>query len=495
MGVKMKKYYDLALIMKKKVYANGNVEFIPFKLVEGTFDKEEETFVDMDGTAYYHIIENPPSIGFACRDNIEMYRKNYPYLPLPLLKSKIFNTVKDYSYMYCFKKSGNIMVPGIIRVDTNKKEDNTRFFLDTDLVGFYSETFPGFLNEVLGVPRDDTAVDNEKVSDMSLGDSTMDVSKMYDELTSKVIDQDEPISKILTAIWKQYNNFSDNKSRNMLINGSTGVGKTEIFRILTKMLNIPYYMTAATDYSATGYIGKSVEDMLQGLLRNANYDIESAQRGILVIDEIDKLAESNKNSSQINQKDVQEALLKLLEDGVFSLNVNGKVCEFDTSKLLVIGMGSWSRIELEEKRPVGFDAKPIKKEYKDITRDDMVSSGMIPELIGRFPVVVQMNELGYESFVRILNSENNMLNLNKRFFSDKGISLVVSDEAIEAIARKAHKQKYGARSLDEIIETMLSAASFEIAKNPGLYSELIVTPETIQDNKKYMLVRRKEEQK
>ena len=324
-------------------------------------------------------------------------------------------------------------------------------------------------------------------------DTAIDIAKIYSEVTSNVIDQDEPIRKILTAIWKQYNNFSENKSRNILINGSTGVGKTETFRQLTKRLQVPYFMTSATEYTATGYIGKSVDDMLIGLLKNANYDLEKAQRGILIIDEIDKLSEANKSSSQINQRDVQEALLKILEDGVFAIKANDREYMFDTKGLMVIGMGSWSRIELKETRPVGFDSKPTKKEYKDITREDIVSAGMIPELIGRFPTIVQMNELGFDSFIRILNSENNTLSMNKKFLSTKGVTLTADDDTLKEIALLAMKQKYGARSLDEIVETALSVASFEIASNPDKYSELIISPETIKDNKKYTLVRRKED--
>ena len=494
----MKNYNDIAVIMKKIMYQDGSIEYVPLQVLEGTYDAEDYAFIDLDGTPYYHIIENPGSIGFMYRENIMNYKKNFPYLTPSLIKAFMLNSVKKYTFRYCLSANENKMVPTILFNKKNGKEE-VKLLLDNDIIAYYLEEFPTFVEGIFSkvVENEESpspvSAENKELS-KSLNDA-LDIAKIYAELTSKVIDQDEPISKILTAVWKQYNNFSDNKSRNILINGSTGVGKTETFRLLTKMLKVPYYMTATTDYTAAGYIGKSVEDMLIGLLKNANYDLEKAQRGILIIDEIDKLSETNKNHSQINQKDVQEGLLKILEDGVFTINVNNKEYEFDTKNLLVIGMGSWSRIELEEKRPVGFESKPVKKEYKDITREDIVAAGMIPELIGRFPNVVQMNELNYDSFIRILKSENNMLTVNKRFFRNRGVSLTVSDEAIDAIARKAHKQKYGARSLDEIIETALSIASFEIAKNPNVYSELIITPETIENNKKYTLVRRKEEQK
>lgn len=491
----MRDFYEIALIMKKIVYENGNIEFVPLQVLEGTYDEEEGAFIDFDGTPYYHIIENPESVGFLYRDNISNHKKNYPYLTSKLIKALILKTSKKYTYTYNFCKKDDTIVPTILFM--KNKENSEKLLLDRDILEYYTEVCPEFIAAILGEENelgDDIEV-NDKNNLSDSVDTAIDVAKIYSELTSKVIDQDEPIRKILTAVWKQYNDFSDKKSRNILINGSTGVGKTETFRLLTKMLKVPYFMSSATEYSATGYIGKNVEDMLIGLLKNANYDLEKAQRGILIIDEIDKISQSGRSTSQINQRDVQEALLKILEDGIFNLNVNNREYTFDTSKVMVIGMGSWSRIELKETRPVGFDSKPTKKEYKDITREDIVAAGMIPELIGRFPTIVQMNELNHESFIRILHSENNLLNLNKRFLKGRGIELTVQEKALNEIADKAIKQKYGARSLDEIVETALSLASFEIASNPEKYSELIITPETIHDNKKYILIKKQEKEK
>lgn len=476
-------YNELAVLFKKIIYNDASVEYIPECVIEGTYNEEIGLFIDKDGTPYNNVIESPNGYGYLFRDYMEDLRSKYPNIPVSLLKLLVLKSSKRYFYTYCFAKKDDILCPIILHKKKNGTDKGT-LVLDKDILEYYMKNYPEFISQIL---NNDESVNTERKEVAT----TIDINKIYNELTQSVIDQDEPIRKILTAIWKQYNNFSDTKSRNILINGSTGVGKTQTFRLLTKMLKVPYYMTSATEYTAEGYIGKSVTDMLVSLLRNANYDLEAAQRGILIIDEIDKLSESNGRSSQINQRDVQEALLKILEDGVFAITVNEHDYMFDTSKLMIIGMGSWSRIELKEERPVGFEAKPKKKEYKDITREDIVNSGMIPELIGRFPTIVQMNELNYDSFIRILKSENNILNINKKFLETKGIDLKIDEEALKEIALLAIKQKYGARSLDEIVETALSVASFEIATNPELYSELIITPETIKDNKKYTLVKRK----
>lgn len=492
----MKNYYDIALIMKKIVDLDGGIEYIPIQILEGTYDEDNNTFIDLDGTPYIHIIENPETIGFLYRDNILNYKKNYPHLNSFFIKKLMFRTVKKYMYKYCFLKREDKLIPAIMHSKINGQE-GLNLLLDNEILQFYVEEYPEIITEIFKDSFEDAEKkdENSKATTPNINkqvEAAMDIAKMYQELTAHVIDQDEPIRKILTAIWKQYSNFSSEKSRNILINGSTGVGKTETFRRLVKMLDIPYFMTSATEYTAAGYIGKSVEDMLIGLLKNANYDLEKAQKGILIIDEIDKLSESNKGHSQINQRDVQEALLKILEDGTFNLNVNGKEYAFNTSKIMVIGMGSWSRIELKETTPIGFGQKTIKKEYKDITREDIVAAGMIPELIGRFPVIVQMNELDLDSFIRILKTEGNTLSLNRTFLNNNGVNLVIDDEVLKTIALRAAKQKYGARSLDEIVETALAAASFEIASNPNLYEQLIITPETIEDNKKYTLIRKRE---
>lgn len=187
---------------------------------------------------------------------------------------------------------------------------------------------------------------------------------------------------------------------------------------------------------------------------------------------------------------MQEGLLKILEDGKFVVRWNNKNYEFDTSRLLVVGMGSFSRIILNNK-VIGFEKNEQKRQYKDLTRNDFIENGMIPEFIGRFPTIVQMNELDYYSFLKILDtSKNNAFALNKSFLERQGIKLTLEEGVKAAIAKKAVKDNFGARSLDEIIDRALSIASFEIAKNPELYEEPIITEDTIKDNNSYKLVRK-----
>lgn len=477
----MKKYQEFAVIFKIS-YQNEEIKYIPYNIIFGNYDEEAKVFVDKNDTPYYHIIDMPENYGFACRNDISRITKAYPHVPLKLSKALLLNAMKKYNYHLGIE--GETQTP-IILIE-NQKEKSQEIFLEQDIMKYYQEKYPNFIEEFK------TSEEKEEQEEDKNTEITINIENLYKKVTENVIDQDEPIRKILTAIWKQYSNFSENKSRNIFINGSTGVGKTEIFRTLTKELDIPYVMTSATEYTANGYVGKSVTDMLVNILDRADGNLERAQKGIIIIDEIDKIASQSSSSSQVNQRDVQEALLKLIEDGKFDISYKNQKYVFDTSKLMIIGMGSFSRIEIKEEKVVGFEQKAKKKTYKELTREDFIKNGMIPELIGRFPIIVQMNDLNYDSFVKILKeAKHNALNLNKNFLQNQGIKLSLNEETISAIANKAVKDKFGARSLDETIETALSVASFEIASNPGLYDELVITPETITDNKKYKLIRKK----
>ena len=482
---------ELAVLFTTYINQYEIKEFIPIKVISGKYDESKKLFMSDDGKTYYHMIDVMEGEGYMYRASIDIYRKKYPNMPDVLIKKLFLLGIRKLRFNLAISKD-EIPLIMFARIGTN---DVGKAVLDSDLLAFYEMYYPNFYNKIMQMVRGDE-VDEKTINgvqeEVEFSMEPINIPELYNEVTSNVIDQDEAVKKILTAIWKQYNNFDENKSRNILINGNTGVGKTEIFRILTKRLQIPCAIVNATEYTAEGYLGKSVKDMLLILLRKANGNVKMAENGILIIDEIDKLAQTNSFSTQINQKDVQEALLKLLEDGTYYLEYNDengiRKVEFNTKKLMIIGMGSFSRIKLTADKTVGFEAKSVAKKYKDITREDMIQNGMLPELIGRFPIVVQMNELTQESFIKILNNpKNSTLTRNKKFFDAQGIKLSLSEDTIKKIAEKAEKQKLGARALDEIVETSLSAVSFEIANNPDMYEEVIITPETIEDNKKYIL--------
>ena len=482
----MKNTNELAILFKVEfnTYEDDTIaEFVPVDVIEGISVPEERIFIDKNNTPYKHIIDMPENFGYCNRIKIEDLKKQYPaFTPLSLIKSSLFRTsIKRIYRLGTITEGEKNIAPAILVTD--KKIENVILF-DIDILSYYYEKNPKILKKYID--------ENIKISEEAPSkeeDVIIDIGAIYKELTSTVINQDEPIKKILTAIWKQKGNFSDSKSRNILINGNTGVGKTEIFRIITKLIDIPCAMVSATQYSATAYVGKNVEDMLTELISRANGDIEKA---ILIIDEVDKLAQTEKNSSSVNQGAVQEGLLKIIEDGTYTVSYNEKEYNFNTGRLMVIAMGSWTRIELKEQKVVGFENQSTKKTYKDLTKEDLVANGMFPDFIGRFSTIIQMNEHDYQSLLDILNKgKRNILELQTEFLKSKNVELIFEPEAREAVAKKASLSKFGARALDETIENALSLASFEIATNPDVYESLIITKDTIIDNKKYILIKKK----
>lgn len=514
----MKKNYnlDMAIIMKKIVDEDGIVRFMPYKVVEGLYNEDEGCFYDCDGTPYPHIITNPESFGYCDRLNLNSLKNGAKFISVKRLKQLRLRFDKMYSYLY-LDDYHDLGFPVIFT--RNYKTGETSNLCDGDIVKFYHDNYENIFLEVLAaldvgevsLIHVDADGNEELVSSVT-GDelknkilqetkgqtkeldkeSFVNTSNMYKELTSHVIGQDKPIKQLLGILWKYYNSNEPVKA-NILINGGTGVGKTQIFRIFSKMVDVPCVITSATEYSATGYVGANIEDMLAKLIRQANGNLEKAQNGILIIDEIDKISESDKSKPQINQRDVQDGLLKVLEDGIVTVKNGMETIEFDTSKLLVIGMGSWCRVEKEDKKHIGFNSsekQEKKRTIRDISPEEMVQNGMSKELIGRFMVHIKMNDLDFDDYVNILKSDKHMISYNKKFFEDLGIKLTIGDDVIEKIAESASKGLFGARNLAKQIESALSIAQFEISQDPTMYKELIITGETIEDEEKYTLVKK-----
>ena len=265
-------------------------------------------------------------------------------------------------------------------------------------------------------------------------------------------------------------NLPDDKVRNLkqniLLVGSTGVGKTEIIKQIAKQLNIPCVIEDATRYTIEGYKGNSVEDMIKHLYESANYDIDLAERSILVIDEIDKKS-TNEDVSSIASTGVQQALLKLLEGTNY--NISGdhenmlEPFEFDSSYLTVILSGAFSRMDEEKKQEkvVGFTASSNVDEKK--TTKDFKNSGIIPELMGRMSKVIQLNRLGEKEFVQILKeSEISPLKLTKEFYDSLGVEVVYTDSFISDIASIAIKKDIGARGLKTAFDETIETLEFEV---------------------------------
>ena len=327
--------------------------------------------------------------------------------------------------------------------------------------------------------------DKKGQSDFDEGEfeKTSDISSMYSSIKKTIISQDEQIMQILTALFKNQKVVNSDLDmdliaklkENILIYGSTGTGKTEILKRISKLYNIPIVIEDATALSETGYQGRKITDMLEDLCLAADNDIELAEKGILVIDEFDKLAEKSGDSqSHVSRLGVQRSLLKLLDGTLFYFDDK----KFDTSKLTVVGLGAFTGITKGD-------------DYKQLTTDDFMKYGIMRELIGRFSKTIAMNPLSKEDIIKILKeSDFSPLNTYKKLFDMLEVNFDFSDEFIEYIAELAITKQSGARSLKTVFDDCISSALFRIFA--GEYSSISLVKPDDENNKPYVLTKTKE---
>ena len=288
--------------------------------------------------------------------------------------------------------------------------------------------------------------------------------------------------------------FEENKNiviekSNVLLLGNTGTGKTYMLKTIAKCLNIPCYIADTTKLTQAGYVGDDVETIILGLLREADMDIDKAQRGIIVLDEIDKIGRKGDNPSitrDVGGEGVQQALLKIVEGGIVGVPPNGgrkhpeqELIYIDTSNILFIGMGSFDGLDkIIERRlntkTCGFNqlnqntGKQNENIFAHVTPTDLKTYGIIPELLGRFPIITYTNDLTKEDLVRIIKEPKNaLMKQYRKLILISGNDVTFTDDAIDYIAEEALALKIGARGLRGIIEDVLNDIQFEISDSVG----------------------------
>lgn len=359
----------------------------------------------------------------------------------------------------------------------NEISINHKYFLRNDngkLIQLTNKDFISFLEK--NSSKDKSEFNEEEFEKIT------DISTMYSSIKKTIISQDEQIMQILTSLFKNQKIIESDLDidlmaklkENILIYGSTGTGKTEILKRISKLYNIPIVIEDATSLSETGYTGRNITDMLEDLCSAANGDIELAEKGILVIDEFDKLAEkSGDNQSHVSRLGVQRSLLKLLDGTLFYFD-NKK---FDSSKLTIVGVGAFTGITKGD-------------DYKELTTEDFMNYGIMRELIGRFSKTIAMNPLEKEDIIKILkNSDFSPLNTYKKLFEILQVQFEFTDDFIEYIADLAIAKKSGARSLKTVFDDCISSALFRIFA--GEYSGILLVKPDIKDEKPYVLTKTK----
>lgn len=467
-------YNEIAIIFRRTT-VNGLYDQILYKPIKCVYCEkvdDELAIVDSKNTYYNHLICGKLGDAYALRTSIKDIMNIYNLSNPDDAKKEYFNYINDLLFKILYTEKEGLFLYGF-----NSKDEIIA--KDQDIKGIK-----------LSIPNTDIEEKQDELKDLNAKNLSLKIKE-------KVIGQDSAIDKLVTTILtndklKSIDALEDNKL-NILLIGNSGVGKTFMIRTLAKQLNKDVYFTSANNLSQTGYIGNSVTDILSGLITKCQGDINRINNSIVFIDEIDKIS-ANKGG-QISTESVQQELLTMLEGGEYYIKIEKSNLQLNisTKNITFICAGAFDGIRTKEKKSLGFNNDISNKITSKITPNDIENYGFIPELVGRLPIIIELNNLTKEDIINILKNKNGILESLKTIIEKEGIELIIDESTYEEIANRVIEYNLGARGIRTIVINTLSQILNNINKEIISSGKIIISRQTVINPNNYEYIESKKD--